>query len=99
MSFFWRMATARGLMTTANKKGESGHPCLVPLCRVKGCEISSLLTTVADGVMYSIWNQLINNSPRPNLHIVDMRNIHLTLSKAFSSSSLAIMVCACYCEE
>lgn len=43
------MAAANGSMKMANKEGESGHPCLVPLCSVKLCYVNLLVTTVAEG--------------------------------------------------
>lgn len=44
---FWRIAAARGSMNIVNREGESGHPCLVPLCSVKGCEVGPFVITVA----------------------------------------------------
>ena len=64
---FWRIAAARGSMNIVNREGESGHPCLVPLCSVNGCEVSPLVITVAEGAVYRILTQLINDSPKPKL--------------------------------
>lgn len=57
-----------------------GHPCLVPLCRVKRCDVVPLVVTVAVGVEYKIMIQLIKDSPKPNFL---KRNFQFTLSKAF----------------
>lgn len=43
------IAAASGSMNIENRRGESGHPCLAPLCRVKFCDISPLVLTVALG--------------------------------------------------
>lgn len=43
------MAAANGSMKMVNSEGESGHPCLVPWCKVILCEISPLVITVAKG--------------------------------------------------
>ena len=86
------MAAARGSMKMVNREGESGHPCLVPLCRVNLCEVCPLVMTVAVGEVYSVLTQLINDSPKPNLLRVWMRNDQLTLSKAFSASKVVMMV-------
>lgn len=45
----WWMVSARGSIKMVNNSGESGHPCLVPLCKVKLCEVSPLVLIVADG--------------------------------------------------
>lgn len=34
-------------MKRANREGESGHPCLVPLCSVKLCHVIPFVLTVA----------------------------------------------------
>ncbi len=94
MLLFWQMAAARGSMKIVDKKGESGHPCLVPLCSEKGGDVSPLVITVAEGAVYKILTQLINDSPKPNFCIVETRNDQLTLSKAFSASNVAMIVCA-----
>ena len=45
------MDAASGSMNMANNDGESGHLCLVPLCKVKRCDISPLVVIVAIGVV------------------------------------------------
>lgn len=57
MLLFWQIAAARGSMKMVNKKGESGHPCLVPLCSVKGGDVSPLVITVVEGAVYKILTQ------------------------------------------
>ena len=47
------MACARGSRDKQNKNGESGHPCFVPRCWVKGEEIMSPVRTLAKGEWYS----------------------------------------------
>ncbi len=54
-------------MNIANSKGESGHPCLVPLYRVKLCEVNPLVVTVTLGELYRAAIHWINDSPKPNL--------------------------------
>lgn len=98
MLLFWRTAAARGSMKMVNKKGESRHPCLVPLCSVKGGDVSPLVITVVEGAVYKFLTQLINDSPKPNFCIVEMRNDQLALSKAFYASNAAMIVHAC-CDE
>ena len=88
------MADANGSINIVNSKGESGHPCLVPRCNVKRCELCPLVTTVVDGEVYSAFIQLMNGSPKPNLPSVENKKVQLTLSKAFSASSEAIIVFA-----
>ncbi len=83
MLLFWRMAAARGSMKIVNKNGQSGHPCIVPLCTEKGGDVSPLVITVAEGAVYKILTQLINYSPKPNFCIVEMRNDQLNPVKSF----------------
>lgn len=78
-----------------NRDGESGHPCLVPLCSAKLCDVSPFVVTVADGDVYKILIQLINDSPKPNFCNVVNKNFQLTLSKAFSASNVAMRVSFC----
>lgn len=54
MLLFWQIAAARGSMKMVNKKGESGHPCLVPLYSVKGGDVSLLVIIEAEGAVYKI---------------------------------------------
>ena len=86
-------------MKMVNKEGESGHPCLVPLCSVKLCDIRPLVMTVAEGEVYKILIQLINDSPKPNRCSVLNRNVQFTLSKAFSASKVVMMVSCCCNDE
>ncbi len=104
MSGFWRMAAAKGSMklvreSEKEREGESGHPCLVPLCSVKLCDVSPLVVTVAEGIVYKILIQLINDSPKPNFCNVVNKKFQLTLSKAFSASKVTIMVFSCCSDE
>lgn len=75
------MAIAKGLMKMVNTEGESGHPCLVPLCSVNLCDVRPLVVIVAEGEVYRILIQLINDSP--NFCNVVNRKVQFTLSKAF----------------
>ena len=83
---------SRGSIKMANNKGESGHPCLVPLCNSKLGDVSPLVMTVAIGELYSVLIQLINVSPNPNISNVANRNVQFTLSNAFSASNEAMIV-------
>ena len=44
---FWRIAAASGSIKIAHSEGESEHSCLVPLWRVKLCEMMLLVMTAA----------------------------------------------------
>lgn len=72
-------------MRMVNKKGESGHPCLVPLCSVKLCYVIPLVGTVADRAVYKIWIWSLNAFLKPNFGNVENRKDQFTLSKAFLS--------------
>lgn len=45
------MAIARGSINSANRSGDSGHPCLVPRCSWNGGDIMSCVITDAIGVL------------------------------------------------
>lgn len=64
---FCRIAAARGSMKMAKREGERGHPCLVPWCSVKLCEVIPLVVIVALGDVYSVLIQWMNDSSKPNL--------------------------------
>lgn len=36
-------------MKMVNNEGECGHPCLVPRCKVRLCDVSPLVITAAEG--------------------------------------------------
>ena len=76
----------------ADSDGESGHPCLVPLCRGNGLDMVPFVITVAMGEEYRVLIQSMNDSPKPNFCNVEKRNLWLTLSKAFSASREVMMV-------
>lgn len=78
------MVAARGSMKMVNKSGESGHPCLVPLCKVKFCEVSPLMVIVADGEVYSNFTHLMNESPKPYCSKVENRNFQLNVKRLLS---------------
>lgn len=56
------------------KMRESGHPCLVPVYSVKGCDVCPFVMTVAEGAVYSILIQLISDSQKQNLCSIVKRN-------------------------
>lgn len=51
MRGFCQMVAANGSMKMVNSEGESGHPCLVPRCRMKLCDNGPLVITVTEGDM------------------------------------------------
>lgn len=80
------------------RDGESGHPCLVPWCKVKLVEVIPFVTIVALGEVYSIVIHWMKDSSKPNLWRVVNKNVQLTLLNAFSASSDTITVfCCCLC--
>ena len=81
----------------AKRDVESGHPCLVPWCRVKLGEVIPFVTIVALGEVYSVVIHWMNDSPKPNLRRVENKNVQLTLSNAFSASSDTIIMVFCFC--
>lgn len=74
------MAIAKGSMKMVNNEGESGHPCLVPLCSVNLCDVIPLVVTVAESEVYKVLILLINDSAKPNFFNVVKRNVQFTLS-------------------
>ena len=46
---FCCIAAANGSINNANNEGENGHPCLVPLWSVIGCDVIPLVVTAALG--------------------------------------------------
>ncbi len=60
--------------------------CLETVLSVKLRDVSPLVMTVAEGDVYRILIQLMNDSPKPNLSNVENRNFQLTMSKVFSKS-------------
>ena len=86
------MAAASGSMKMANKEGESGQPCLVPLCRVKRSDISPLVVILAIGDVYKILSQWINDSPKPIFFSEENKKTQFTLSNAFSASNETMAV-------
>lgn len=80
------MACARGSITMAKIKGESGHPCLVPLAMLNGVDVIPDVQTRALGEEYrfSIAVRIVPDSP--NLHMTFSMYFQLTLSNAFSAS-------------
>uniref|UniRef100_A0AAR2KG78 Uncharacterized protein n=1 Tax=Pygocentrus nattereri TaxID=42514 RepID=A0AAR2KG78_PYGNA len=86
MFTFCLIFAASGSMKMINIEGESGQPCLVPLCRLKLCEIRSFVLTRAFGELYNVSIQFIKDGPNPNLCRTANRNVQFTLSNAFSAS-------------
>lgn len=64
MIVFWQMSAARGSTEMVNKSGESGHPCLVPLCKVKLCEVRPLVVIAADSEVYSNFTHPMKESQK-----------------------------------
>ena len=86
----WWIAAAKGSMNITNKEGESGHPFRVPLCKVKLSNVIPLVVTLAEGALYRIFIQLINDSPKPNFCNVLKRNFQFTRSNALSACILLL---------
>lgn len=57
------MPAGKALVIMANREGKNGHPRLVPLCSVKLCDVCILVRMEAEGEVYEILIQLINDSP------------------------------------
>lgn len=81
-----RSQMARGSIAMANRSGDRGQPCLVPLQSEKGGYNMPLVWTDAVGDEYNNLTHRIKFPPRPNLSIASYRYPHSTLSNAFSAS-------------
>lgn len=81
-----------GSMVKAKRAGESGHPCLVPLCKGKGMDSRPFSLMLAMGAIYNVRIQLIHFNGSPILRITSHRYAHSTLSNAFSISNVAIIL-------
>lgn len=68
-----------GLINMAKRVGESGHPCLVPWCKVKLGEGIPFVSIVALGEVYSVVIHWIKDSLKPNVWRVGNKNVQLTL--------------------
>lgn len=77
------MAEASGSMNSAKRSGDNGHPCLVPLLRVKDLDIRPLVITDAKGELYRILIQLVKLGPKPKWLREVKRKGHPTLSRLF----------------
>ncbi len=53
------MAEASGSMKSTKSSDDNGHPCLVPLFRLNDLDISALVITDAEGVLYRVLIQLV----------------------------------------
>lgn len=62
-----RIAIARGSITIANIRGESGQPCLVPLAILIGSTWYPCRFTVASGEEYSAFSVPRKFLPKPHL--------------------------------
>lgn len=58
MLLFSGIAAARGSMNNAHSDEEKRHRCLVPLCRLRLCEISPFLVMAAIG---DVWSALTSS--------------------------------------
>ena len=68
-SFSDRSQIAKGSIAMANKRGDNGHPCLVPLWRRKGGDSISFVCTDALGEEYKSFTQTIKFSSKPGLEM------------------------------
>lgn len=67
---------ARGSTARANKRGDKGQPCRVPLCKEKEGDNQPLINTIEQGLM--------KEGPKPNAARVAKRKSHSMESNAFS---------------
>lgn len=58
---------ARGSIATANKKGDKGQPCLVPLYNGKYCKLVLFVIMEQKGNTYKSFTQVRKFGPTPNL--------------------------------
>lgn len=75
-----------GSRDNAKRRGESGHPCLVPFVNGNESEVTQLALTLAVGVVYATKTQLSILLPRPTYRNVANMKAQLTQSNAFSAS-------------
>lgn len=83
---FWWIACAKGSRISAKRRGDRGHPCLVPLCKSNCGEIMPFVKTAARGFEYSNLIQDMNPFPKPKAFKVAIKKGHSTLSNALSAS-------------
>lgn len=81
-----RMRHARGSMAIANKSGDRGQPCLVPLCNAKESDSRPFARILAVGALYSRRTHDLKTGPNPILSSTAQRNDYSTLSKALAAS-------------
>ena len=67
MCGFFQMAIARGSMARANRSGDKGHPCLVPLPNGKKSELFPGILIRVWGKLYSALKPCKNLPEIPNL--------------------------------
>ncbi|MEE6516768.1 hypothetical protein FKM82_026479 [Ascaphus truei] len=88
ISALFRICAASGSMHKANSRGESRHPCLVPLLIGNRSEGNPWWTTLAAGAAYNALTACWKMPPNPNAPSVDSKYGQSILSKAFSASRL-----------
>ena len=71
-------------MTMRKRYGDSGHPCLIPVCCVWVSEYCPSMQTLNVGFLYSVFIMLISFSGSCNLFNDLNRASWVSLSKAFS---------------
>lgn len=64
---FNRMWHKKGSKESAKRRGDKGHPCLVPLAIGNGFDRTPLALTLADGVSYTAAIHLIILGPKSHM--------------------------------
>lgn len=84
---FWQIPCTRGSRISVKRRGDRGHPCLVPLCKSNWADIMPFVNTTAHGFECSILTQEMNPSPKPKAFRVLIEKDHSTQSNVFSASN------------
>lgn len=90
----------KGSRDSAKRRGESGHPCRIPLVIGNESKVTPLALILADGSEYAAEIQLL---PNPTCVSVENLKFQLTRSNAFSGSvpmkTLGVLVMLAVCNR